>query len=103
MPEDSEDMYGAGDEAPPPEAAAQPEGEAEPKPEGEEGEEGQTALVPESLCPGMKPGEEMVVRIDKVLDGQYQVSYSPEPKAKEPEAAAVPEKQGDPEYSAMMD
>ena len=37
---------------------------------------GKTALVDSSLCPGMKPGDEFTVRVDKVLDsGEYQISY----------------------------
>jgi len=37
---------------------------------------GKTALVDSSLCPGMKPGDEFTVRVEKVLDsGEYQISY----------------------------
>jgi hypothetical protein len=103
MPNEDSDMYGEGDEATPAEDSAKPEGEGEPKPEGEEGESGQTALVPESLCPGMSAGDEIVVKIKSVLDGQYELSYSPEPKAKAPEKPSAPEKQGDPEMAEMMD
>jgi len=28
----------------------------------------------------MKPGDEMVVKIERVMDGQYEVSYAPEPE-----------------------
>ncbi len=45
----------------------------------QDGEE-QTALLPKSICPDMKPGEELVLRIDKVLDAEYQVSYAPKRK-----------------------
>lgn len=37
----------------------------------------QTATIPKSLCPGMKAGEEVVLRIDKVLEDEYLVSYAP--------------------------
>ena len=45
-----------------------------------------TALVDSSLCPGMKPGDEFTVRVEKVLDsGEYQISYpGGESKEEEP-------------------
>ncbi len=46
----------------------------------DEGVEEQTALLPKSICPDMHPGEELVLRIDKVLDAEYQVSYAPKKK-----------------------
>jgi hypothetical protein len=52
---------------------------AEPKmEEGEQKGGEQTAVVPKSLCPGMKPGDEMVVKIDRVEEDSYIVSYAPE-------------------------
>ena len=33
--------------------------------------------IPADICPGMKPGDEMVLKIVGVNDGQYTVSYSP--------------------------
>jgi hypothetical protein len=97
-PGPSEDMYESGGDAPEKKPA-----EGSDETEGAKGE-GQTALVPESLCPGMKPGEEMVVRIKSVMDGQYEVEYSPEPDKKEeapPEAPAKPP--GDAEMASMME
>lgn len=47
----------------------------------EEGRE--TALIPSSLCPGMKPGEEVVLKIEAVHDDQYAVSYAPKEKTYE--------------------
>lgn len=45
---------------------------------------GKTALVDSSLCPGMKPGDEFTVRVDKVLDsGEYVLSYPEGSKTKE--------------------
>ena len=41
--------------------------------------EGKTALIDSAICPGMKAGDDMVVHIEKVMDGEYLVSYSPEP------------------------
>jgi hypothetical protein len=78
-------MYSDGpeDAAPTP---AKPDAAPDDKQEGE----GQTALVPMALCPSMKPGDEMVVKIDKVLDDQYQISYSPEPKKEEAGEGEMP-------------
>jgi len=43
-------------------------------------EGGKTFLVPSEICPGMKPGEEMVVKIEEVHDEQYSISYAPKKK-----------------------
>ncbi|OLE10696.1 MAG: hypothetical protein AUG89_11575 [Acidobacteria bacterium 13_1_20CM_4_56_7] len=56
----------------------------------------ETALLPKSICPGMEPGQELVLKIDRVHDDQYEVSYAPEPKKEEPA------KQPD-EMSSMME
>lgn len=75
------DLYG--DEVAPDKASAS-------APETEETQETEdtgkkTALIDSSICPGMEPGEDMVVRIEKVLDGEYLVSYAPEPGKEEGE------------------
>lgn len=48
----------------------------------------QSTLIPKSLCPGMKPGQDVTLHIDKVLEEEYQVSYNKEkePEGDEPEA-----------------
>lgn len=46
--------------------------------EREEGED-KTALIPSSLCPGMEVGDEVVLKIEAIHDGEYEVSYAPEP------------------------
>jgi hypothetical protein len=86
----SDDPYGdaAGVEAPP---------ESEPNPEKETG---QTALLPTSICPGMSPGDELVMTIVRVHDDQYEVEYSPEPEGEEIAEAEIP--QGG-EMSGMME
>lgn len=53
----------------------------------EDATETKTALIDSAICPGMEPGDEMVLKIDKVMDKEYLVSYSPEP-AKEEETPA---------------
>ncbi len=45
----------------------------------QDGEE-QTALLPKSICPGMKPGEELVLLIKQVLDSEYVAAYAPKKK-----------------------
>lgn len=43
---------------------------------------GETTIVPKSICPGMefKVGEEMVLRVKRILDTDYEMEYAPEPK-----------------------
>lgn len=43
-----------------------------------------TALIPKSLLAGkdFKPGDEMVVRIDRILEDQVEISYAPEKPGK---------------------
>jgi hypothetical protein len=106
MADDSEDLYGSGDEAPVSKPNTVAEGEDAPE-EGSDETKGEgsetTALIPETLCPGMQPGDEMVVTIKSVMDGQYQVAYSPEPKSKDPDKAPAPVPQGDSELASMME
>lgn len=42
-----------------------------------------TALIPESLCPGMDVGEEIVLKIVAVHEDEYEVAYAPKKDAKE--------------------
>jgi hypothetical protein len=67
------DMY---DEPP---ADQDPRGPEKPE------EMGQTATIPRSLVPGeVEVGEEIVLRVDKVLEEELLVSYAPaKPEAKE--------------------
>lgn len=94
MPDNSNyggDMYSdAGPAAPAAPAEAAPE-----KPKA--GHE--TALVPKSLCPGMSPGDEFVVKVVRVHDDQYELEYVPGPAGGgEASKAEVPEGMG-----AMME
>jgi hypothetical protein len=70
--------------------------------------EGKTALINSDICEGMKPGDEMVVKIERVMDGQYEVSYAPEPTQKEEGPgdegmAEMPKGGRDQELAGMMD
>ena len=42
-----------------------------------EKESRKTFLVNKDICPDMKPGDEMVVTIDRVLEDEYEISYAP--------------------------
>lgn len=81
-----EDYYGDGD-------ASQEGGSAAPDDSGgnKPHDTGVTAVVPSELCPGMKVGDEMVVKIIGVDDDSYEISYAPKegkPKAEEGEVSA---------------
>lgn len=93
-----EDYYGdGGDAAGGGGAPAPEEGHEEPH------DTGVTAVVPSELCPGMKVGDEMVVKIIGVDDDSYEISYAPEkgkPKAEE-EASAPPPSEGS--MASMME
>lgn len=76
-----------------------PDSDGAPAAEPKEDEGGETALVPKSLCPGMKPGDELVLKIVAVQEDQYQVAY--ESKDEESSEPAEPP-QGDSEMAGMM-
>ena len=62
---------------------------------------GKTALVDSSICPGMKPGDEFTVRVEKVLDsGEYVLSY-PEGSKKEESSEPPMEENMEPEGSEV--
>jgi len=42
-----------------------------------------TATINSDICPGMEVGDEMVLTIEAVRDGEYSVTYSPEPDEEE--------------------
>ena len=46
-------------------------------------EEGKTALLNSEICPGMKVGDELVLKVTGVHEGEYEVAYAPEPKEEE--------------------
>lgn len=70
-------------------------------------EKGQTTTIPQSICPGMKPGEELVLHIDQVTDDEYVVSYAPEPEKKEGDETPPPKPTApaprDSEMASMME
>jgi hypothetical protein len=90
----AEDYYGDGDS----QTATMPEdSEAQ-----EESSESKTGLINSEICPGMKPGDKLVLRVVSVENGQYSVAYdegaeSPE----EDEAEEEAEGEGEPAESSM--
>lgn len=79
-----------------------PEG-SEDRGQGEGDEDGKyahTALINSQICPDMKPGDVMELKILAVHDGEYEVGYNPE-KGQEEEVAQMPEKESAPD--SMMD
>jgi hypothetical protein len=71
----AEDYYQDGNSSEPTtkEASADPSQESESK----------TALLPKDICPDMQPGDEMMLKVVRVHDDQYEVEYSAEPSEKE--------------------
>ena len=73
-------------------------------------EGGETFLINSAVCPDMKPGDEMVVRIVSVHDGEYEVAYAPKDKEDHqeggesaPEESSMPAEMGGGESAGMMD
>jgi hypothetical protein len=94
-----EDYYGDGD------AAASGGGAKAPEEAG--GEEphdtGTTAVVPSELCPGMKVGDEMVLKIVGVDDDSYEVAYAPKEGKSEQEEAPAPAPAPEGSMQSMME
>lgn len=70
------------------------EAEGEQREEGQEDQGQQTALIPKSLCPDMKVGDEMVVKIVGGHENDWEVEYAPE-KHGEDEAESVSQSNSD--------
>lgn len=65
-------------------------------PQGESKKDSQTALLPKSLCPGMKVGDTVTLKIEEIHDGDYAVSYPGEhdDEAEEERESESPEMAG---------
>lgn len=68
-----EDYYGDGGSSPSGGGPATAEEPGDDRPH----DTGTTAVVPSELCPGMKVGDEMVVKILSVDDDSYEIGYAP--------------------------
>lgn len=92
-----EDYYGDGDASPGGgSATAEEPGNDQPH------DTGTTAVVPSELCPGMKVGDEMVVKIVGVDDDSYEIAYAPkEGKGEEEAPAPAPAPEGS--MASMME
>jgi len=77
-----EDYYGGGEESG---ADAH-----SPEQDNPEKDSGKTFLINSEVCPGMKAGDEMIVKIERVLEGEYEVSYAPEKGKEESEPEPEP-------------
>ncbi len=76
--------------------AEQPSETSEPK---EQSSDTKTALVNSDLCPGMKPGDEFTVRVERVLDsGEYEISYPGEHESSKEEMS-----EAEPAQASEMD
>jgi hypothetical protein len=82
----------------------------QPSAEPKEDQGEQSAVIPKSLCPGMKPGDVIELKISDVRDDSYVVSYERgEDKEKEsedqtaPQAPAEMAQGGGSPMSAMME
>lgn len=67
---------------------------------------GKTALIPESLCPGMDVGDEVVLEIVGVHEDEYEVKYAPKKEEKtkeEPSMSRAAESNESPMGSYMED
>lgn len=81
MPSD----YYSDSAAPKPMAAPTPSESAPPTDEGRK-----TTLIPQSLCPGMQAGDTIELKIDRVMDQEYEVSYEKEEGEDAQEEAPMP-------------
>jgi len=57
----------------------------------EERQEENTAVINSSICPGMEPGDELVLRIVSAREGEYVVEYAPKSEAGPEQMADEPE------------
>jgi len=93
-----EDYYGDGGDAPASGGStAVDEGGEQPH------DTGVTAVVPSELCPGMKVGDEMVVKIIGVDDDSYEVAYAPKEGKGEQEEAPAPAPAPEGSMQSMME
>lgn len=70
--------------------------------EKDEGKYEHKALINSEICPDMKVGDVMELRILAVHDGEYEVGYNPA-KGQEDEVAQVPEKEEADTPKSLMD
>lgn len=88
-----------GDDAGMPEGS-EPRGQDEKEGEGDE----HTALINSDICPDMKPGDTLKLRIVAVHDGEYETAYEPEEKGgDEGGEEAMAGKESAPPVDSMMD
>lgn len=95
-----EDLYGDGGDMTGTMNGAEstPEQGAEAPPEEKGGSEdeghGKPQLLNSEICPGLKPGDSLVLKVTGVKDGEYVVEYEAEPTEKEDRSAPMDESTG---------
>lgn len=92
--QNQEDLYSDGSSDPAPATPSGVEGDDKPSEGADDSNEGKTFVVPEEVCPGMKPGDKMEATVTRVNEGSYEMKYEPKEESQEeapPEAAAPPE------------
>jgi hypothetical protein len=76
--DENEDLYSDGEQENTPTATEDQPGDKEETAESEQESIGErTALIPKSLCPDMKVGDEVVLKITGGHEKDWQVEYAP--------------------------
>lgn len=105
-PGGDEDNYSDGPDAMTKQASESNSAHADETPKGNEDEP--TGLLPKSILAGkdFQPGDEIVLKINRIMDDQVEVSYAPEKGGEDKggeEKAEMPEGGGDAEMAGMME
>lgn len=69
----------------------------------EDAKDEKTALIPESLCPGMGVGDEVTLRIVAVHDGELEVAYDKPEREDEEEPSMSEAMESNDSMASMMD
>lgn len=94
MPMSNDELYGDG--------GGGSEGQEQPSAEPKEDQGEQSAVLPKSLCPGMKPGDTIELKISDVRGDSYVVTYEKD-ESKEEEDREQPQAPPPPEGGGQMD
>ena len=94
--QNEDDLYGDS-QAAPESPGGKPSDDA-----GEDEGDQKTFVVPEEVCPGMKPGDMMRARVLRVNEGSYEMAYEPEEKSEEEEPTKAPAEVPAPDSMASM-
>lgn len=84
-----DDLYGDD-----PDQAAAANSEKMTQKDRDEETKGKTAVLNSEICPGMEPGDTMVLRVTAVNEGEYTVEYEPSEKPNKEEEEEAPASAG---------